>query len=295
MRRKNKKKKTAGPVVRKSNVFVEARYRFGLHEQKILLLIANKVMTNEKEFIPYQVSWQEIMKASKNKLNTVAKIDKACEKLKSKTISIKTPTGTDNFGFLSGWKTYAGKYVEFRIDSSMREMLLNLLNVGNFSILKLDIALSLPSVHAIRMYELLNGQKFKNGPVTVVLDDLKHTLNIPRNSKTYSDFGSFKRNILERAKKNLAKYTNISFTYKTIKEGRKVVALVFTIRENKKYQTTIHGAIARTCVREGDPVEIAGKRYTVGPSGIIIEGHHHPIGQLNQWLKGKTLKLLGER
>jgi len=112
-------------MVRKSNIFIDGRYRFGLHEQKILLLVVSKIKMNQADFVPYRVTWAEIKEISKGYLSTVAKIDKACESLKNKTISIKTGDVTDNFGFLSGWKTHQGEYVEFRLDPSMKAMLKN--------------------------------------------------------------------------------------------------------------------------------------------------------------------------
>ena len=106
-------------VARKSNIFVDGSYRFGLHEQKILLMVVSKVKMDEKDFVPYYVPWDEIKRMSNNELNTVKKIDNACVNLKNKTISIKSGKEVDNFGFLSGWKTYEGRHVEFRLDPGM--------------------------------------------------------------------------------------------------------------------------------------------------------------------------------
>ena len=280
------------PVVRKSNIFIDGQYRFGLHEQKILLLIISQVKTDQKEFVPYRVSWDEIKQVSKGKLNTVKKINTACEKLKNKTISIETGEGTDNFGFLSGWRTVESRFVEFRIDPGMKEMLLGLLQDGNFTLYQLEFALALPSSHAIRMYEVLKSHFWKKQPVLIVLDDLKRSLDIPLNSKTYSDFGNFRQFILERSKKNLTEYTDITFTYKTIKDGRRVGSVEFHIKENKKYQKTVQAAVARDLVRSGDTVLIAGEECFVDGSACFYHKKAIPIGELNQMLKKGQIELL---
>lgn len=282
------KKKEA--VVRKSNVFIDGRYRFGLHEQKILLLIVSQIRTDQKEFIPYRVSWSEIKRISKGKLNTVAKIDKACESLKNKTISVKDGRVTDNFGFLSGWKTYQGKYIDFRIDPGMKSMLLNLLEEGNFTLYDLEFALALPSPHAIRMYEILKSLVWKSQPVEIDLDKLKHALDISPKSRTYSDFGSVRRFILDRSQKNLEKYTDIVFDYEPIKEGRKVASIRFWIKDNVKYQKTVQAKSKRDFIRPGDLILIAGEECEVVSGGCYYKEQAIPIGRLNEMYQNKEIE-----
>ncbi len=279
-------------IVRKSNIFIEGRYRFGLHEQKILLMIVSKIKTDQKEFTPYKILWGELKKISKGFLNSTSKINKACESLKNKTISIKKGDTVDNFGFLSGWKTHQGKYVEFRIDPGMKEMLLGLLNEGHFTLYDLEFALALPSAHAVRMYEILKNHSWKKQPVVILLDDLKNSLDISLKSATYKDFGNFRRYILESSKKNLSKYTDISFTYTTIKEGRKVISLSFRIKENKKYQKTIQAETNREFIKPGDKILIDGQECTVDGSGCYYQKKHMPLGYLTTMLKKGQIELL---
>ncbi len=287
-------KKDKKAVVRKSNIFIDGRYRFGLHEQKILLMVVSQVRTDEKDFVPYRVHWDEIKRVSRGKLNTVAKIDKACENLKNKTISIKKGQVVDNFGFLSGWKTHQGQYVEFRLDPSMRSMLLGLLEEGNFTLYDLEFALALPSSHAVRMYEILKSHVWKKQPVIIPLDDLKMSLDIPPKGKAYANFSDFRRFILERVKKNLLKYTDIAFTYTTIKEGRRVGAISFRIRDNKKFQRTIQAAAGRSMACPGDTILIEGREYEVHSSGCFYADGTIPMAKVNKMLlEGKAELLKG--
>lgn len=279
-------------LVRKSNVFIDGRYRFGLHEQKILLLVVSKIKLNQADFIPYRVTWSEIKEVSKGYLDTVAKIDKACESLKNKTISIKNGNVTDNFGFLSGWKTHQGQYVEFRVDPSMKDMLLGLLEEGHFTLYDLEFALALPSAHSVRIYEILKSHSWKKQPVEITLDDLKTSLDIPLDSPTYKDFGNFRQNVLNPAKKNLKEHTDISFTFETVKVMRRVVAISFAIRENKKFQRTVQAAAGRDFVRPGDIVLIGGKECMVTESGTQYETGYLAIGQLTTLLREGKIKLI---
>ena len=284
----NEKKKVVG---RKSNIFVDGSYRFGLNEQKILLMVVSKVKMDGKDFVPYCVPWDEIKRMSNNELNTVKKIDNACVNLKNKTISIKSGKEVDNFGFLSGWKTYEGRHVEFRLDPGMKKMLLGLLEEGHFTLYDLEFALALPSTHAVRMYEILKSHSWKKQPVEVSLDDIKRSLDIPLNSKTYVNFSNFRQFILNRTQKNLTKYTDLTFTYKPIKDGRKVGSIEFNIKENKKFQRTVQAATGREYVKPGDVLIIHGEEYTVDEGcRCYCKNGAVSAGQLNEMLRIGTAK-----
>lgn len=300
-----KRKKKSAPVpakkpentaqARKSNVFVNGRYRFNLQEQKILLQIISKIRMDEKEFTSYFVPWQELKAISKNYLDSSKKIDESCEKLKNKTIKIKNGKNEENFGFLSGWRTVPGQGVYFRIDPGMKEMLLDLLGEGNFTLFKLECAMSLSSAHSIRLYEIFKSEQWKKQPVLLSLDKIKFALDIDKGNASYADFGNFRTQILDRAQKALKQHTDIVFSYVPVKEGRRVVALEVHIRENVKYQRTVQAETVHLDTQylaPGDKVSIAGKEYEFTGSGIVIGESAMPAGELIQWIKqGKAKKI----
>ena len=240
---------------------------------------------DEKEFTSYFVSWDELKKISNDNLNSVAKIDASCEKLKNKTIKIKTGKVQDNFGFLSGWKTTVGQGVHFRIDSSMKKMLLDLLNEGNFTLYNLECALALPSAHAIRLYELLKSHEWKDQPVILRLDEIKWSLDI-LNSPTYDDFGSFRVHILEKAQKALKASTDITFDYYPIKEGKKVVSLEIHIKKNNRRIAAPKKPKGTSSIpKTGDIIIIAGDEYEFTGSGIYMNHTAVPAGVIIGWIK----------
>ena len=280
--------------VRKSNVFIDGRYRFNLQEQKILLQIISKIRMDEKEFSSYFVSWPELKKISNNYLDTAKKIDESCEKLKNKTIKIKKGPVEDNFGFLSGWTTTPGQGVHFRIDSSMKSMLLDLLSEGKFTLYNLECAMAMNSAHSIRLYEMMKSQQWKKQPVIVTLDDIKWSLDIDKNSPTYSDFGTFRVHILEKAQKAFKKHTDIVFTYVPIKEGRRVVSLEVTVRENSKYQTTVQGKITEEETKSllpGSIIMMDGKEYEYTGSGMYTDKGVLPGGEVYRLIKQGKAKV----
>jgi plasmid replication initiation protein len=259
--------------VRKSNVFVDGRYRFNLHEQKILLQIISKIRMDDKEFSPYFVSWEDLKKISNGYLDTAKKIDESCQKLKNKTIKIKKGESEDNFGFLSGWKTTPGLGVHFRIDQSMKEMLLDLLAGGKFTLYNLECAMALNSSHSIRLYEILKSNQWKKQPFT---------------------FSNFRVHILEKAQKAFKRHTDIVFDYVPIKEGRRVVALEITVKENRKYQTTVQGEITKEETKSllpGSIIMMDGKEYEYTGSGMYTDKGVIPGGEVYKLLKQGKAKL----
>jgi plasmid replication initiation protein len=287
-----------GPVtsskVRKSNVFIDGRYRFNLQEQKILLQIISKIRMDEKEFSSYFVSWSDLKKISNDWLDTAKKIDESCEKLKNKTIKIKKGNIEDNFGFLSGWTTTPGQGVHFRIDPSMKTMLLDLLSEGNFTLYNLECAMAMSSSHSIRLYEIMKSHQWKKQPVVVSLNKLKWSIDIGEKSPTYDDFSNFRVHILEKAQKDFKKHTDITFEYVPIKEGRKVVSLEITVKENRKYQTTVQGKITEEETKSllpGSIIIMDGKEYEYTGSGMYTDKGVIPGGEVYKLLKQGKAKV----
>lgn len=291
-----KKKSNDLSKVRKSNVFVDGRYRFNLQEQKILLQVISKIRMDEKEFSSYFVSWAELKKISNNYLDSSKKVDDSCEKLKNKTIKIKKGNIEDNFGFLSGWTTTPGQGVHFRIDPGMKSMLLDLLEEGNFTLYNLECAMALNSAHSIRFYEILKSQQWKKQPVVLTLDQIKWSLDIDKESPTYSDFGTFRVHILEKSQKAFKKHTDIVFTYVPIKEGRRVVSLEITVKENTKYQTTVQGKVVKKeteMLLPGSIIMMGGKEYEFTGSGMYMENGCMPVGEVQKLIIQGKAKIKG--
>lgn len=280
--------------VRKSNVLIDGRYRFNMQEQKILLQILSKVGMDEKEFSPYFLSWEDLLEVSKGRLNTSKKIDESCEKLKNKTIKIKSGNSENNFGFLSGWTVTPGQGVEFRIDPGMKTMLLDLLKEGNFTLFNLECAMALSSSHAIRLYEIMKSHQWKKQPVNISLESIKYALDIPEDSKTYSDFANFRNRILMAPQKAFKQHTDIVFTFVPKKTARKVTSIEVTIKNNPRYQRTVQGEIVKQeslSLASGDVIILDGKEYTFVDGGIVMGAGALPTGKIMQLLKdGRAVK-----
>lgn len=250
-------------LVKKSNTLIQGRYRFGLNEQRVMLLLISKIKTVAKSGGIYRFPWSEITgKAAR--LTTKQRINGACEKLKSKTISIRKADQGDEeyFGCISGWR-FTDEFIEFRLDSSMERELINL--AGNFTIYHLQYALSLNSTYSIRIYEILKSEQYrakdqpgaeKGAFVVIEVEALKSMLDIEENSLK-TRFSNFKRIVLDKAQTDLEKNTDLKFTYKAVKNGKRFTHIKFFIKTNNRIQQSILplSEIKSTTISNGDEFE----------------------------------------
>lgn len=291
--------------VKKSNTLVESRHKLNTHQQRAFMLFVSKIRANDTPDKIYRLKWHELDAISKGYLSTRSKITELFEGMLSKRIKLSRDNADvdERTTFFSYFKNdYIAQEVHVRVDISIQQELFELLN--NYTLYSLECALNLDSPYYIRMYEILKSKQFKAqyGPVEIALDELKWSLGCD-DVKTYSLWTDFKRYILDKAKVDLAKHTDIKFKYKPLKTGRKVVGLAFFIEENEKWQSTINALLPekpkqlprskpRDFVREGDIVMIGGEHCKVGASACEHQGKVIPIGQLSTLLKAGKIELV---
>lgn len=94
---------------------------------------------------------------------------------------------------------------------------------------------NMKSAYAVRLYEIsimhLNASQKNRVTFTKTIEDLKHQLDI---TNKYEHFFNMKRFVLEIAKRDINKYSDITFNYKVKKIGRSPHEIIFTISRNVK-------------------------------------------------------------
>ena len=78
----------------------------------------------------------------------------------------------------------------------------------------------------------------------VDVEELKQILDCT--AVTYLEFKEFNKQILKKAQKDILKYTDISYTYTTIKRGRKVVAISFEVERNPRIESDVEQTTTAT-------------------------------------------------
>jgi plasmid replication initiation protein len=215
-------------LITKSNALVEANYKLGVVEQKIILMLASRIQPNDTEFKTYTLSVNEFVKmlglSTKSKYRevrdvTIGLMKKAFEiRIKNKVIQVS-------------WLSYVAYNenegtVDLRFDPFLKPYLLQL--KSHFTSYRLDNIVKLKSAYSIRLYELLKQyERIKERIFTV--DELRTMLDI---NDIYPIYGNFKQRVLSVAKKELKDKTDIYFEIEEIKKGRRVEKIRFVIFKN---------------------------------------------------------------
>ena len=256
MRRQTKKKgeKNVIKLIRKSNELVEARYKFDIWETRVFTKMLTMVRRDDKDFKNYRIYLRDVIKEFNLENNNDAydRLRTGAMKLMSKIVKVvrntdeglkelNTPivVGVENL-IKPNKKVEDAKFIDVSFHPGMKPFILSL--QSHFTTYDVNNILKLPSSYSIRIYELLK-QYQKIGKRKFTVEELKEIIGVIEEidingKKQFKDnyplYGNFRQRVLEKAKRDLAKHTDISFEYDPIKRGRAVREILFYIHENEQ-------------------------------------------------------------
>jgi plasmid replication initiation protein len=216
--------------VTKSNKLIEANYKLGVIEQKIILCLASNIQPTDSDFKTYTLPIKEFTKLLGLKGSPkYADLRRTTKELMQKVFEIRINNKVIQVAWLSyvAYNESEGT-IDIRFDPFLRPYLLELKR--EFTSYKLENVVKLKSTYAIRIYELLK-QYEKIQERTFLLNDLRELLGA---EAIYPAYGNFKQRVLLPAQKELKNKTDISFTLEEIKSGRKVMKVKFMIQSVKQ-------------------------------------------------------------
>lgn len=213
-------------IVRLHNNFVEAIYSLSVDAKKILLCVILH-LDNKNKIKIHRTQMIKEIGIDPRKVNNLKDIFK---ELMSKVIEIRSLENKQN------WELYqllkATKYKDGILTTSIYPELLPYFKEAQerlFTRFNIQNIKPLTSIHAIRIYELAK-QFDDTGWRVIDLEEFKKMLKI---DNKYGRIYDLKRRVLEVAKKQINKNTDINIDYKLIKEGRRYTKLRLNISKNK--------------------------------------------------------------
>jgi len=221
----------------KSDTIVRARYKLNPLSLKFITVLIAGIKRGDdlNQVYEFRVSeFKELVGLKRKDLYWSVK--SSVKEILEKPLYI--PRSDDDNSFLMiNWVSSAeykeGKgVVEFEISKKLRPYLLSLKE--RFLKYRLENILSLSNSYSIRLYEILkdwlevNKRYNKKTEKMISVKDLKEILEIPKGYK-YADI---KRRILNKAKDELYKRTDIKFSYEEVRTGRQVTHVKFIIFDN---------------------------------------------------------------
>ena len=241
-------------LIKKSNELVEARYKFDIWETRLFTKMLTMVRKDDEDFKDYRIYLNEIIKEfGLQKSNaSYERLKQGGIKLMTKIIKVVRETDEGLMEFATpivvgvenplNPEPGAGEFIDISFHPKMKPFLLAL--QSKFTMYDVRNILKLPSSYSIRIYELLK-QYEKIGKRTFELGELKRMIGAIeektiKGKRVFEDhytlYGNFRQRVLLKAQKDLAKYTDISFTFEPTKKVRKVVAINFYIFPNTPKQ-----------------------------------------------------------
>ena len=217
-------------LVTQSNNLVEARYTLSKNEQLILCAMISFINPEDKEFLTYKTSISQFSELlAIDKKSSMREIDIIVSRLLSRVITLETPNGWEKFQWVSYAKVDKKEdFLLLRFHDHLKPYLLDLKQ--RFTSFRLGEVVDLKSIYSIRIYQLLRDYHGRNkSDFTYELSDFR-AIVLGNGSKKYiNSFKNFRVNILEKSRKELDEKSNLSFSFETIRVGRKIGRIKFLI------------------------------------------------------------------
>ena len=218
-------------VVKSNDLIQKSRFSLSLLQQRILLYLISQITPVDDDFKLYEFSIAEFCKVCGISYNgrSYNEIKAIIKEIADKSVWItlednKTET-------LVRWieKPYINAddgFIRIKLDADMKPYLLQLRE--NFTQFELIYTLKMKSKYSIRLYELVKSihfNEFKEYIRSYKVEDLKILLD----ATGYNTFKDFHQRALKPAVEEINKYTDKNIKYEQIKDGRKTIAICFTI------------------------------------------------------------------
>jgi plasmid replication initiation protein len=225
--------RTSRQVVQ-SYIFTTAIYDFNVYEKRVLYNLVKlaqsqiegvklsdslyKIDHAYKEFVVVELPMSDFLTDGDDKNHS--RVKAALKSLHQKTFTYSDDGVWECFSIIANPRIrLRSSKVSFIVDARVWDVLLDFSR--GFSRYDLKVAFTLESSYAMRMYELLAGQK---DPIIYSIDALRKEFKLEGKYALTKDF--IKR-VIESAKNELDSKSPITFTYTPLKEGKKFTRILF--------------------------------------------------------------------
>ena len=233
--RKNIMVEPQDELIVQHNYLVEARYRLSLQEKRVILWLLTQIKSNDEDFKLHRLEIVEFAKMIDIAVDSrYSELRKITKRLIQRAVEIYNPQSNTfiQFSWLSFAQYHLTKgYIELGFDPRLKPYLIQL--KSHFTKLSMSDIMQLNSLYAMRFYELLK-QYETIGQREISIKDLREYCGIAKHE--YERYNDFKKDVLEKAKKEINEKTDINIDYRELKESRKIVAIEWTIKQKKPNQ-----------------------------------------------------------
>jgi plasmid replication initiation protein len=233
-------------VVSKGNELIMAKYSLNPTQMKLFLKVISYINPqDDSTFKIYKIKIRDLIEEEILTENAYSRLKKYTKEMKKVPVLIlnRPDLDVDLFASVEYYKDEG--IVEFEFSQKLKPYLVSL---SQYTKYELRNVLYLKSTAIIRLYEILK-QFGSVGYRDVDVEQLMFILDCEKYA-----YANFKRNVLEKGKKELMENTDLMFTYREVKKGKKVVRLKFTIKiKERPWQISINKQTKQLGINYGKP------------------------------------------
>lgn len=215
-----------------ANQIIQARHRLDPRQQKVIAWAIGQTMRDDSDFLTHTLSISEFAHLTGSESGSLFReMEAVTTSLLTTILQIKENEGDRSrtkFQWLSHCKYHDTKgTVEIRLHDLLKPYLLELRT--RFTQIRLDHFFKFRSSYTIRFFErceMMRGQNKMNFQLPLL--ELRDWLGIA--PEAYEKFGLFRAYVLDAAQNELDEKSDWSFSFVTIKTGRKITGVEFTLR-----------------------------------------------------------------
>jgi plasmid replication initiation protein len=216
-------------ILIQDNVLTTARYEMTALEKNIMYAVMAQIEEEDPATKYYQISTFDIADAKDMRVKK-EEFEKAITRLLTRDFTIKAIDGLIQSTFIASAKYKTDGIVEIEISTRLRPYLFALKK--NFTLFGLEVAMSLKSKYAKRLYEMLCQFK-STGLMRVSIEELKARFQLVNTEgvEQYERWSSFEKKVLLIGQTEINEKAEFQFDYHLKKQGRKITAVEFIFRK----------------------------------------------------------------
>ena len=237
-------------ILKQHNKVTEARYEMSALEKNIVYMLMAQLKDDDPPKKKYFISIQELQERLQGIGEDISLplLLEATGKLVTRVYEFDEPSGDRVQMSLFASVIYRDNSdsIEIELSRTIRPYLFEL--KFDFTSYQLSSALSMRSEYSKRIYEMLSQHR-DTGIFKISVLKLKERLKLIDTStkvEKYKAWSSFSKDVLEVAKKEINKKSEIYFTYTLQKTGRKYTDIEFTIIPNSKKEAKYEEGLFET-------------------------------------------------
>jgi len=210
-------------IIKQSPALVNAGYSLTVVETDLIMKLISEIKNEDMGFWTFKFTIPELERALGRNLDQPS-LKEIGRNLLKKPLTIDSDGDWLICNWISSFKyTKKTGTIEVRFDPNLQPYLLEF---KQFVKTELRYILQLPSGYAKRIYTIMK-QWEKPGKYEVDVSHWQKILEVPKSLLVYADF---KRKVIEPAKAHINELTDLIVDYEEIKEGKKVVGLLWVIK-----------------------------------------------------------------